>query len=126
MQSFTIDTFFLHLMIVVIGTILTFIGSEVIDETTESIEENKASTFAQKMEYLYREKRTVWYLLGFGFITIGWTLLVIGAYGFCQLLLLKYPNLVLESTIPWIYSILVGILILWGKVKLLSRISTTA
>ncbi len=123
MQNSLVDPIFIDIVIILIGVITTFIGSEVIDETFESIEEDRGGTFGRKMALLYYEKRSTWYLLGFGLFVIGWSIFVIGGYESCQTLQLKYPDLIFESTVPWIFQIIIGILVLFGKINLVTKIS---
>lgn len=122
MQNSPVDPLFIDIVIILIGVITTFIGSEVIDETIESIEEDRSRAFGRKMELLYNEKRNSWYLLGFGLFMVGWSILIIGIYGSCQMLLLRYPNLIFESTVPWIFGIIIGILVLFTKINLVTKI----
>jgi len=122
MQNSFIDPLFLNLVAITFGVIVTFVGIELFEETIKMIEKGEPSNIGRKMELLYREKRTRWYMLSFGLIVIGWFLVVVGVYGSSQLILLIYPELIIESTIPWILAILIGVLIVLDKARIVKKI----
>lgn len=97
-----------------IGGILLFIGSEVIDET---IKTKESGSFAQKMQTLFLEKKTTWYILGFGSFVIAWILIEIGAYTAGQMVLLRYPTLVAETIALLLFPVLLALLTIRSKVR---------